>query len=472
MNGTLYLAVGSSTAGLGIWVVAAVELYYIASLVLDNFLTLDDIAMLQANLTLWLQAEELLWSILHEILLLNVQLPGKWHIAMATIDWMVLCQHVLLLALWIIGNNNLQWTKNCHHAVSCIIQIIPDAVLQHGYIHQAVGLGHAYFTAEVPQSSRSIATTTQSGNGRHPWIIPACYVSFFHQLTKLSLTSNGVGKVQTGKLNLTRASIYIKAYRLQQPVIKRTMILKLQGADGVGNALNGIRERMCEIIHWVNAPSIPGTVMGGMGNTVDNRITHIDIWRCHVDLGSQYLLPIGELAVFHASKEIHILLNAAVPIWAFLACLSQGATHAADFLGSGIIYIGLAIFNELYGKFIELLKVVRCIEHPLIPAKAQPFYILLDGIHIFHVFLYRICIIKAEVAQSIVLLRQSKVQANGLGVANMEIAIWLWRKTGVDTLAVTAIFQVVIYFILNKIGRIRQNLWHKLIAPIINLLYN
>ena len=385
---------------------------------------------------------------------------------------MVLSQHILLLALWIIGDNHFQRTQDSHHAVSSIVQIIPDTMLQHSYINQAICLGNAYLTAEIPEGGRSIATAAQSGNSRHPWVVPACHIAFLHQLTELSLAGYGIGKVQAGKLNLARTGIYIKAHRLQQPVIKRTMILKLQGTDGMGNALNSIGERMSEIIHWIYAPSITSTVMGSMGNTVDNRIPHVDIRRCHVNLCSQYLLTIGKLAVLHAGKEIQILLNAAVSIWAFLACLSQGATHAADFLSSGIVYIGLAVFNELYSKFVQLLKVVGSIEHPLIPAKAQPFYILLDGIHILHIFLDRICVIKAEIAQAVVLLCQAEIQADGLGMANMKIAIWLWWKTGMNAFAVTTIFQVVIYFILDKIGRICQNLWHKLIAPIINLLYN
>ena len=61
------------------------------------------------------------------------------------------------------------------------------------------------------------------------------------------------------------------------PVIKRSVIFKFQCTDGVGDLLDGILDRMCEIIHRVDAPFISGIVMCHVRYTVENRITHVNI---------------------------------------------------------------------------------------------------------------------------------------------------------------------------------------------------
>ena len=77
------------------------------------------------------------------------------------------------------------------------------------------------------------------------------------------------------------------------------MILKFQGTDGMGDMLDGILDRMGKVIHRVNAPGITGIVMSHMSHTVDNRVAHIHVRRCHIDLRTQYLLTILVLTSLH-----------------------------------------------------------------------------------------------------------------------------------------------------------------------------
>ena len=148
MDSPLHLAVCRSAASLGLRVVAAMQLLDAAILILHYLIALDDVAVLQAHLPIRLQAEEFLRSLLHKILLLYIQLPRKWHIAVTALERMVLRQHVLLLPLRIVGNNHLQRAKHCHNTVSIIVQIIPDAPhfqavghVPHGAFHAAAGCG-------------------------------------------------------------------------------------------------------------------------------------------------------------------------------------------------------------------------------------------------------------------------------------------------------------------------------------------
>jgi hypothetical protein len=51
---------------------------------------------------------------------------------------------------------------------------------------------------------------------------------------ELSLAHDGIGKVEPGKLYLLRT---VNAKLVQKPFIQWTMVLKFQGADGVGDSL-------------------------------------------------------------------------------------------------------------------------------------------------------------------------------------------------------------------------------------------
>ena len=71
------------------------------------------------------------------------------------------------------------------------------------------------------------------------------------------------------------------------PVVKRAVVLKFQRTDGMRNSFDRILDRMCEIVHRIDAPGISGSVVCHMSHTVDNRITHVHIRRCHVNTGTK-----------------------------------------------------------------------------------------------------------------------------------------------------------------------------------------
>ena len=66
------------------------------------------------------------------------------------------------------------------------------------------------------------------------------------------------------------------------------------------------------------------------------------------------------------------------------------------------------------------------------PAGDQPLHVRGDGFDIFEVLFDGVGVIKAEVALAIIFAGEPEVQANGLGVADMEIAIGLRREPGDD----------------------------------------
>lgn len=71
-----------------------------------------------------------------------------------------------------------------------------------------------------------------------------------------------------------------KRTHLQQPVVGSPAGLKLQGAQGVGNVLQGIHQAVGVVIAGVDAPSITGVRVPGKLDSIGNEIPHY----CHVIL--------------------------------------------------------------------------------------------------------------------------------------------------------------------------------------------
>jgi hypothetical protein len=79
---------------------------------------------------------------------------------------------------------------------------------------------------------------------------------------------------------------------------------------------------------------------------------------------------------------------------------------------------------------IELLEIVGGVIEVLAPIEAEPAHVALDGIDIFLRLLDRIGVVVAQVAVAAELLSHAEIEADRLGVADMEIAVRLRRKAG------------------------------------------
>jgi hypothetical protein len=106
----------------------------------------------------------------------------------------------------------------------------------------------------------------------------------------------------------------------------------------------------------------------------------------------------------------------------------RGATGGADFLRAQAINVGLAALDKLHGVLVELLKIVRGIKQPIIPVEAEPVDVFLHRLDVLYILFSGVGVIEAQIAQSAELGGDAKVQADGLGVANVQIAIRLRRE--------------------------------------------
>src|SRR5580704_7062776 len=62
------------------------------------------------------------------------------------------------------------------------------------------------------------------------------------------------------------------------------------------------------------------------------------------------------------------------------------------------------------------------------PIKTEPAHVALDGVDIFLGFLGRIGVVVAQIAMAAELLGDAEIEANRLGVADMQVAVRLRRK--------------------------------------------
>ena len=115
----------------------------------------------------------------------------------------------------------------------------------------------------------------------------------------------------------------------------------------------------------------------------------------------------------------------------------------ADLVGRQAVDVGLAVADQLLGVLVHLLEVVGGVEHPIVPVEPEPADVLLDRLDVLDVFLRRIGVVEAQVASAAELLGDAEVQADRLGVADVQVAVRLRRKPRVHTPAMSAGPQVL-----------------------------
>ena len=100
-----------------------------------------------------------------------------------------------------------------------------------------------------------------------------------------------------------------------------------------------------------------------------------------------------------------------------------------------------------------MLEVIRSVVF-VTPLVAKPLDILFDGIDVLHVLLGGVGVVEAQVAHAAMLRGDAEVEADGLGVADVEVAVRLWGEARLHTSAVLAVGEVFFHFRFNEIERL------------------
>ena len=190
--------------------------------------------------------------------------------------------------------------------------------------------------------------------------------------------------------------------------------------------------------------------MLGVQDAIHHRIAHVEIRRVHVDLGPQRARAVRKLADLHATKEIEIFRNRTMAIRTFLAALEIAAI-LGDLLRRQIADISLAGLDELLGPLIKLLEIVRGVIQS-IPLEAEPAHVFHDRIDVLDVFLDRIGIVEAQIALAAILGGETEVEANRFGMADVQIAVRLRRKSRVNAALERARLAMLVDDFLNEVA--------------------
>ena len=227
---------------------------------------------------------------------------------------------------------------------------------------------------------------------------------------------------------------------VEQPVVERALVLELERADRVGDVLQRVLDRVREGVHRVDAPAVAGIVVRGAADAVDGRIAQIDVGRGHVDLRAQHHRAVGVPAVAHLAQAREVLLGRAGAEGAVGAGRGEVAAAGAHGFRRLLVDIGVAGLDQRLGRAVHEVEVVAGVVEMALglaferrfPAEAQPLHRVEDGVDIFLLLLLRIGVVEAHVADAAIVARQAEVQADALGVADMQVAVGLGREAGAD----------------------------------------
>ena len=136
----------------------------------------------------------------------------------------------------------------------------------------------------------------------------------------------------------------------------------------------------------------------------------------------------------------------------FSAWLRQSTAALSDLFGTLTVHVGLALLDQFHGVAIESLIIIGGIIVSLFPVPAQPAQVLLDRLDEFDILFFRIGIVKAQVAHPAKFLCHTKVETDGLGVTDVQIAVGFGREAGHELSPKPVGRQVCGYFAADKIA--------------------
>ena len=182
-----------------------------------------------------------------------------------------------------------------------------------------------------------------------------------HQLRQLALAGEHVSQVETCKLVLTGVWCSNQAafsQPVEQPVIKRALVFKLQRTQAVGNLLQCIFNRMRKGVHRIDAPLVTSVVMSSAANAVNGGVAQVDVGAGHVNFGAQHHRAIFVQAITHFLKTSQIFLHRAAAKRAIGAGVAKVPPINAHLFYRLLVHISMACLNQRFSSPVHEVKVV------------------------------------------------------------------------------------------------------------------
>ena len=131
---------------------------------------------------------------------------------------------------------------------------------------------------------------------------------------------------------------------VDEPVVERAVVLELERADRVGDALDRVRLAVRPVVHRVDAPGVAGAVVAARAGcgTSPGRAGSCCPPPCRSCARSDFA-PSGNSPARMRAKQVEVLLDGAIAVGAVAPGLGQGAAVLADLLRGQVVDVGLAV---------------------------------------------------------------------------------------------------------------------------------
>ena len=133
-------------------------------------------------------------------------------------------------------------------------------------------------SAKRLKALRREAAAARADERRHPRIVPAVDVPLLDQLDQPALRQHDVGEVEAREFVLLRQRpLELAAFGelLDDPVVERPVVLELERADRMRDALERVADAVRVVVERVDAPLVAGAVMPRVADAVDRRIAQL-----------------------------------------------------------------------------------------------------------------------------------------------------------------------------------------------------
>jgi len=199
----------------------------------------------------------------------------------------------------------------------------------------------------------------------------------------------------------------------------------------MGNSFNGVLDRMREIVHRINAPFIACILMRQVRDAVDDRVSHIDVRRRHIDFRAEDFAAVLVLTGFHFLKKLQALFRQTFPAGIVFPRLGQRSAVFPDFICRKFRDIGQTFPDQQDSLFIHRIEIIRREEKTVLPVGTEPFDVCLDGFDKFFFLFCRIRIVKTQIELPAVFFGKTVVQKDRFCMSDVKIAVRFRRKSRV-----------------------------------------
>ena len=349
-----------------------------------------------------------------------------------------------------VGHHQFDGLQHRHPPLRGAVQFVADEPLEQFDLVSAVGLRDTNELAEVADGCGRVSAAAKCAQGGQARVVPAVDDAIVDQLAQLAFGGDCVRQFQPGEFGLA-GLVAGQRQVVQVPVVQRPMTIELKRAQAVRDALDGVTLAVRPVVRGVQHPLVAGAVMRLVTNAIHDRIAQLHVVVLHVGLGAQHMRAVGKLAGAHAPEQHQVLVDRAVAVWALDARFAVAASLCGDGFGVLVVHVREAGADQMLGPLVELLEVVAGVDR-LARLEAQPANVVDDRVDVFGLLGDGVGVVEAQLAQPAELVGDAKVDADCLGVPDVEIAVGFGREPGLHTTAECTLLDVGAHLIAHEVG--------------------